>query len=108
MAQQGKPLDVNMPRGNPQEILPARQPGNEYAENIEPGTPLEMKRVKVLRGTVEVPRSVDSHISGIEHHPLFGRAGHPGHFSQAMPGELVNLPADEADRLAAVGVVEIM
>jgi hypothetical protein len=65
------------------------------------------KRVKVLRGTLEVPRPIGASAS-LAHRPLFGRAGHPPHFAQAYPGELVTLPAAEADRLAASGIVEIM
>jgi hypothetical protein len=68
---------------------------------------MEMKRVKILRGTVDVPRPADAP-TGLAHRPLFGRSGHPGHFAQVYPGELVNLPAAEADRLAGLGLVEIM
>jgi hypothetical protein len=44
------------------------------------------KRVKVLRGTIEGPDG----------------------FVAAGPGELVNLPAAEAERLAELGIVEIL
>jgi hypothetical protein len=63
-----------------------------------------MKRVKVLKGSLEVPRPAGASLA---HRPLFdhqGKAISPG----VHPGELCNLPADEANRLAAAGVVEIM
>jgi hypothetical protein len=59
------------------------------------------KTCKVLKGSIEVPRD------SLGHRPLFDRQGHavnPG----VHPGELVDLEADEADRLAALKIVEIM
>ena len=66
-----------------------------------------MKRCKVLHGSVDVPRLADAGAS-LAHRPLFGRSGHPPHFLQSYPGELINLPAAEATRLAGLGLVEIM
>jgi hypothetical protein len=65
------------------------------------------KRCKVLKGSIDVPRLAVAGYS-LEHRPLFGRSGHPVHFSQGYPGEVVTLPADEAIRLAAAGIVQIM
>jgi hypothetical protein len=71
-------------------------------------TVVEMKRCKILRGSIDVPRLADDGGASLGHKPLFGRSGHPVHFSQGYPGELITLPADEATRLAAAGIVEIL
>jgi hypothetical protein len=63
---------------------------------------MEIKVCKVLEGTVEAPIFDNADFA-----PLSVRAGHSTNFVQAFPGELVNLPLDEADRLSLVGIVEI-
>jgi hypothetical protein len=66
------------------------------------------KRCKILRGSIDIPRLAADAGASLAHRPLFGRAGHPGHFSQVYPGEVCNIPSLEADRLAGLGIVEIM
>jgi hypothetical protein len=64
---------------------------------------MEMKRVKVLRGSVEAPSGGNADFS-----PFSIRDGHAPDFVEALPGELVTLQADEAARLEASGAIEIL
>jgi hypothetical protein len=64
---------------------------------------MEMKKVRVLAGSVEAP--IDDNLDFV---PFKIRDGHNPDFVQAYPMEEVNLPADEAYRLADLGLVEVL
>jgi hypothetical protein len=64
---------------------------------------METKRVRVLAGSVDAPIGDNPDFA-----PFQIRDGHNPDFVQAYPTEEVNLPADEADRLAGLGRVEVL
>jgi hypothetical protein len=61
------------------------------------------KYCKILRGVIEVLRA-----DQVDLEPFVRNPGVPDNFVALGPGALVNLPADEADRLAALKIVEIL